>query len=67
MISPDGCYFCSGTCSCERDEVPYASDDDTEWEKNAPWAQKGAVVKERARAPWAQEGAVVKESASATG
>lgn len=47
MISPDGCY-CSGTCSCEPDVFQYASDDETEWEKNAPWAQEGAVVEEYA-------------------
>ena len=49
MFSHYGCYCCSGICSCEPDVVEYASDDDeTEWEKNAPWAQKGADVKESA-------------------
>lgn len=46
---PD-CYSCTQEpCVCLPDEEPYASDgDDTEWEKNAPWAQEGAVVNESA-------------------
>lgn len=49
MMSHDGCYICSGICSCEPDVVQYAlDDDDTMWWVNAPWAQKDAIVKESA-------------------